>query len=92
MAWHQAITWTSAVSRKKFQEHMIIHYTTFSVKKMHFKMLSAVWQPWCSGLNVLMEIIPILSVQDWLGYHIVYAMYMYIDRMLLAGLPRAPKD
>ena len=54
----QAIIWTKAgilliwPLGTNFNE-MLIEIHTFSVKKMHLKMSSAKWQPFCLGLNVL---------------------------------------
>ena len=56
--WHQAIIWTSAgilligPSGTNFIE-IFIGIQTFSFKKMHWKMASAKWRPFCLGLNVL---------------------------------------
>ena len=56
--WRQAIIWTNAGILlighlgTNFSEILMgIH--TISLKKMHFKMLSAKWRPFCFGLNVL---------------------------------------
>ena len=55
---HQAITWTNAglllikPLGTNFSE-MLFGIQTFSFKKMHFKMSSAKWRPFCFGLNVL---------------------------------------
>ena len=56
---HQAIIWTNGgilliwPLGTNFSEISIdIH--TFSFKKIHFKMSSGKWQPFCLGLNVLM--------------------------------------
>ena len=60
MAWHllcQAITWTNtdllsiAPLGTNFSE-IWIEILAFSFKKMHLKMLSVKWQPFCIGLNV----------------------------------------
>ena len=54
----QAIVWTNAVIcligplGTNFNEILIEIYT-FSFKKMHLKMLSAKWTPFCLSLNVL---------------------------------------
>ena len=54
----QAIIWTNAgilliwTIGTDFNE-MLIEIHTFSVKKIHLKMSSAKWQPFCLGLNVL---------------------------------------
>ena len=55
----QAIIWTNAgilliwTLGTNFNE-MLIEIHIFSVKKMHLKMSSAKWRPFCLGLNVLM--------------------------------------
>ena len=56
--WRQAIIWTNVgilligPLGTQFREFLIrIH--TFSFKKMHLKMPSAKWRPFCLGLNVL---------------------------------------
>ena len=55
---HQAITWTNVgISLiwplgSNFSE-MLIKIHTFSFKKIHLKMLSGKWRPFCLGLNVL---------------------------------------
>ena len=55
---HQAITWTNSEILlirplgTTFSEILIKIYTS-SFKKMHLKMLSAKWQSFCLGLNVL---------------------------------------
>ena len=54
----QAIIWTNAgilligPLRTNFSE-MLIEIHTFSFKKMHLKMSSGKWRPFCLGLNVL---------------------------------------
>ena len=54
----QAIIWTNAGILSigplgtNFSE-ILIGIQTFSFKKMHFKMASAKWRPFCLGLNVL---------------------------------------
>ena len=55
---HQAITWTNAgllfigLLGRNFSE-ILFRIQTFSFKKMHFKMTSAKWRPFCCVLNVL---------------------------------------
>ena len=55
---HRAIIWTNAWSlsieplRTYFNEN-VIKIQQFSLKKMHVKMSSAKWRPFCLGLNVL---------------------------------------
>ena len=57
----QAIIWTSAgilliwPVGTNFSE-ILIGVQTFSFKKMHLKMSSAKWRPFCPGLNVLTPI------------------------------------
>ena len=57
--WHQAIIWTNAgilwigPLGTNFSEILIKIYT-FSFKKMHLKMSSGKWRPFCLSLNVLM--------------------------------------
>ena len=53
----QAITWTNAdllsiVPLTYFTE-ILMEIQLFSLKKMHVKILSAKWQPFCFGFNVL---------------------------------------
>ena len=56
--WRQAIIWTNAwilliePLGKNFSE-ILIGIQIFSLKKMHLKMLSAKWRPFCLGLNVI---------------------------------------
>ena len=58
--WRQAIIWTNAgilligPSGTNFNE-ILIGIQTFSFKKIHLKMSSAKWHPFCLGLNVLMQ-------------------------------------
>ena len=55
---HQAIIWTNDgilliwPLGTNFNE-ILIGIQTLSFKKMHLKMASAKWRPFCSGLNVL---------------------------------------
>ena len=65
--WRQAIIWTNAgilligPLGTNFSE-ILIKIQTFSLKKMHLKMSSAKWRPFCLGLNVLIWLIlPIQS-------------------------------
>ena len=57
-SWRQAIIWTNVgillirPSGRKFSE-ILIEIHTFSFKKMHVKMSSGKWRPFCLGLNVL---------------------------------------
>ena len=57
----QAIIWTNAgillngLLGTNFNEIVIKIFCTFSFKKMHLKMSSAKWRPFCLGLNVLIK-------------------------------------
>ena len=57
----QAIIWTNAVISltrtlvTNFSE-ILSEIHAFSFKKMHLKMPSAKWRPFCLGLNVLTEV------------------------------------
>ena len=59
---HEAIIWTKVgillirPLETNFSEILIEIYT-FSFKKMHLKMASAKWRPFCPGLNVLTAIV-----------------------------------
>ena len=61
---HQAIIWTNAEILligplgTKFSE-ILIEIHTFSFKKMHLKMSSGKWWPFCHNLNVLNGLAPI---------------------------------
>ena len=65
----QAIIWTNAgilligPLGTNFNE-ILIEIHTFSFKKMHLKMSSAKWRPFCLGLNVLNSRVVINSVRD----------------------------
>ena len=62
----QAIIWTNAEMLligplgTNFIE-ILIEVQAFSFKKMHLKMSSAKWRPFCLGLNVLMYELPCIS-------------------------------
>ena len=56
--WHEAIVWTNALillSGTLWTNicEILIEMYTFSLKKMHFKMLSGKWCQFCLGLKVL---------------------------------------
>ena len=56
----QAIIWTNAgilliVSFRTHFREILINIYIFSFKKMHLKMSSGKWQPFCVGLDVLMR-------------------------------------
>ena len=58
--WRQAIIWTNAgillikPLGTNFSE-ILIEIHTFSFKKIHLKMSSGKWRPFCLGLNVLIQ-------------------------------------
>ena len=55
--WRQAIIWTNAeilLIGTNFNDILIEIYT-FSFRKMHLKMLSGKWRPFCLALNVLKQ-------------------------------------
>ena len=64
---HQAIIWTNAgillirYLGANFNE-ILIEIHTFSFKKIHLKMASEKWRPFCLGLNVLIGWIPQLFI------------------------------
>ena len=66
--WRQAIIWTNAWILligpwgTNFSE-ILIGIQTFSFKKMHLKMSSEKWRPFCLGLNVLIFHITIIIIK-----------------------------
>ena len=68
--WHQAIIWTNAgillirTLGTKFSE-ILSEMHTFSFTKMHLKMSSVKWRPFCLSLNVLRSIFD-KNFQTWL--------------------------
>ena len=55
--WHQAIIWTNAAimsirPQRTYFSEILFEIGKFSFKKMHLKMSSAKWWPFCLGLNV----------------------------------------
>ena len=74
----QAIIWTNAVILlieplgTNFSE-ILIEMHTFSIKKMHLKMSSAKWCPFCLGLNVLNA-----TMEQFLICTAVYLNTLYI--------------
>ena len=66
----QAIIWTNAgilllgPLGTNFSEFLIVIHT-FSFNKMHLKMSSAKWRPFCLGLNVLSYVFSALAAYDW---------------------------
>ena len=52
----QAIIWTNAGPLETNFSEIFIGIQTFSFGKMHFKMSSAKWRPFCLGLNVLSQV------------------------------------
>ena len=71
----QAIIWTNDIILliiplgTNFNE-ILIRNQTFSIKKMHLKMSSAKWRPFCLGLNVLTHLPLVLHIcVSELGQH-----------------------
>ena len=66
----QAITWTNVgilligPLGTNFNE-MVIEIYTFSFKKIHLKMSSGKWQPFCLGLNVLNQVTVHSQCHEW---------------------------
>ena len=67
---HQAIIWINAIILligclgTNFSEHLIEIYTS-SFKKIHLKMLSAKWRPFCLSLNLLSLSCMHNNLQHW---------------------------
>ena len=56
--WRQAIIWTNdGILYWILKNKLLIKILTFSFKKMHLKIPSATWRPFCLGLNVLMNVL-----------------------------------
>ena len=74
----QAIIWINAgilligPCGTKFHE-ILIESQTFSFKKMHFKMSSGKWRPFCLGLNVLILILAISNMMFLSGGELIMA-------------------
>ena len=70
----QAIIWTNAEILligplgTNFSE-ILIGIQTFAFKKMHFKMSSAKWRPFCLGLNVLNISLTEQQTRHWIIVH-----------------------
>ena len=81
----QALIWTNAgilligPLGTKFIE-ILIWIQTFSFKKMHLKMSSAKWRPFCLSLNVLNSI----AVQKWvITSHIKLWLWLLFHALIL---------
>ena len=85
----QAIIWTNpgilsiGPLGTNFNE-ISIGIRTFSFKKMHFKMASALWRPFCLGLNVLNISNPVHPP------HSSYILFLQVVFGQLLRLPRPP--
>ena len=88
----QAIIWTNGgilliwPLGTNFSE-ISINFHTFSFKKIHFKMSSGKWRPFCLGLNVLKSPLILVMVWHWAGNKLLpepmvtkSAMPFYITR------------
>ena len=82
MAWRQAIIWTNAgilligPLGTKFSENLIEIYT-FPFKKMHLKMSSGKWRPFCLGLDVL-KIVIAASVCASIAMFVLQVQFDYL--------------
>ena len=85
--WRQAIIWTNAgillirTLGTNFSE-ILSEIHAFWFKKMHLKMSSAIWHPFCLGLNVLMLIWDVwLEFKVWPRlYHSLIVAYWCISQ------------
>ena len=86
---HQAIIWTNTgilligPLGTNFSEILIETYT-FSFKKMHLKMSSMKWRPFCVGLNVLSQcqvitICHLMYAHVYVGIHVLKSL-QFISR------------
>ena len=86
---HQTIIWTNdgmlfiGPLGTNFSE-IFIRIQTFSFKKMHLKMSSAKWLPFCLGLNVLNNLKSTLPLQPFFRIRYVYWM-IFIGTSLLTA-------
>ena len=78
--WHQAITWTNVgillIGPLGINvSEILIEIHIFSFKKIHLKMSSGKWRPFCLGLNVIMD-----DAGDTL-YIYLYTLYLYLYKL-----------
>ena len=93
---HQTIIWISVgilligPLGTNFSENVSEIYT-FSFKKMHLKMSSAKWRPFCLGLNLLILIacVPQVPIMDMAGRRMLLLIPMVIMVVDLAILTMA---
>ena len=87
---HQAIIWTNAGILligpwgTNFSE-ILIDIHTFSFKKIHFKMSSAKWRPFCLGLNVLSFENEFKHRKNWFDpifHHMAFFFYLTLETKL----------
>ena len=67
----QAIIWTNAVilsirPQGTYFNEILIRIQTFSFKKMHLKVSSAKWRPFCLNLNVLIMLVAVYLLHRFL--------------------------
>ena len=78
----QVIIWTNAgilfigPLRTKFSE-ILIYIKTFSLKKMHLKMSSAKWRPFCLGLNELTHAWIFARKTEWTVHAILWFWWCF---------------
>ena len=84
---HQAIIWTiagilSIIPLGTNFIEILIWIQTFSFKEMHLKVASAKWKPFCLGLNVLNQLILLVTctLAHW-GSNKMVAFYTYHFQM-----------
>ena len=87
----QAIIWTNAgilligPLGTNFNE-ILIETHTFSFKKMHLKMSSVKWRPFCLGLNVLIRINGVYGkMVHWPGQHITNPCMVAVSTTLYSA-------
>ena len=85
--WQQAIIWTiagllSIIPLGTNFSEILIWIQTFSFKEMHLKVASAKWKPFCLGLNVLNQLILLVTctLAHW-GSNKMVAFYTYHFQM-----------
>ena len=105
--WHQAIIWTNAgillirPLGTNFNE-MLIEILIFSFMKMHLKVSSAKWRPFCLGLNVLINTThpahwgQVMHKCQWTGSSLVKVMAWHLSgakpQLMMTNCQLQPKE
>ena len=82
---HQTIIWTNAGilligPLGTYFREILIEVYTFSFKKMHVKMSSGKWRPFCLGINLLTIEVPQMSfISETDSNHWLHMEYQLID-------------